>query len=125
MAKAGPAFQHVTDMIYPVAPGCIAAYDFPAQEPGESGDFEWSLRIFSSYPNGFLRHIYGNPLIAPTLALTLVPLWASPIFEVANSFSTGPDMAGAVAGFPGNAVYTQYHYDQGLLGPLPDLAKGA
>ena len=83
------------------------------------------MRIFSSYNNGFLRHLYGNPLIAPTLALTLVPLWASPIFDVANSFSTAGDIQGAVAGFPGNAVYNQYHYDEGLLGPMPALSKAA
>ena len=44
-----PLFQHVTDMIYPVAAGCIAAYDFPAQE---KADYAWSLRIFSSYTKG-------------------------------------------------------------------------
>ena len=28
--------------------GSLAAYDYPAEEPGESEDYEWSLRIFRS-----------------------------------------------------------------------------
>jgi len=123
MEKIGKAFQHVTDMIYPVAPGCIAAYDGPADPAENAPDFAWSLRIFSDYNKGFLLHLYGNLLIAPTLALTIVPHWASPVFPVSNSFSNGWMMNAAVAGFPGNAVYTQYHYEEGLLGLLPDLAK--
>lgn len=125
-AGTSPIFQHITDMIYPVAPGCIAAFDFPSLDGDE--DYSWSLRIFSSYTRGFLLHIYGNILTAPTLALTLVPRWASPIFPVGNSFSTGGDIAGAIAGFPGNAVYTQYTFDgmaDALIGPAPALSKAA
>jgi len=115
-----PVFQHVADMMYPCAPALVAVMEI---KTGDDPDMTWSLRIFSNYKDGFFAHVYCNPLTAPTLALTALPLWGSPIFPVSNSFSTGPDMTAAIAGFPGNAVFTQYHFEDNIIGPVPDFSK--
>eukprot|EP00729_Bicosta_minor_P026977 gene26977-7673_t len=114
-------FQRITDIMYPVAPGLIAAFEIKAED---DPDMVWSLRIFSDYRKGFLAHIYGSVFLAPTIALTMVPLWGGTpgVFPTANSFSTQADITGAIAGFPANAVYDQYTYPP--IGPMPDFKKG-
>ena len=115
-------FQRVSDMMFPVAPGLIAAFEIKAED---DPDHVWSLRIFNDYYKGFLAHIYGTVVLPPTIALTMVPLWGGTpgVFPTANSFSTQGDISGAVAGFPGNAVYNQYTYPD-IIGPMPDFKKG-
>jgi len=116
----GPAFTHLADIMYTAAPGVIASIEVP---DGRDPEAIWVCRMFNDYPLGFLAHLYGSPLITPTVLMTVMPYWASPIFPIANSFSNGWMMNAAIAGFPGNAVYGQYHYEDGVLGPMPDLKK--
>merc|ERR1712097_98328 len=71
----GKKLQHVTDMWWASAPGLVATMEIPA---ADHPDAIWSLRIFTDYTQGFLAHIFGDfGLIAPTLAMTLLPMFGS------------------------------------------------
>ena len=47
----------------------------------------------------------------------------NPVFPYAVSFSGEGDMNLAILGFPGNAVYSQYYWNDGLIGSMPEFSK--
>ena len=58
------------------------------------------------------------------MVFNVIPEWSPGLFPIGFSFSTKEDIERAIASNAGNKAYKQYHWDEGMLGPVPDFGKG-
>jgi len=121
MPAYGAALQKVADWWIQNAPGLLACFDFVSEE---SENVAWDLRVMANLEQGFLAHAPISSYAQQTL-LPLLVSWfgtfATTDFKNAVAFS--PDGRALIAANSGNAAYTHYTWEEGLLGPMPNFAK--
>lgn len=123
--NSAKAFQKAADLQYESAPGFYASYEFTAKD---NPDLVWSLRFFGDYHEGHIAHfpkVIFSWIPARVLFTVLPELKRFGVggFEYAVSFSTKEDIDAAINWNFGNKAYTQYTWDKGLIGPMPDFIQ--
>ena len=84
----------------------------------EDPDAEWALRIFNDYDDGFKKHFPVPSFIMFRMVFNVIPEWVPGLFPIGFSFSSKAAIDMACRSNGGNKAYKQYHWDDGLIGPL-------
>jgi hypothetical protein len=127
-------WQKAADMQAMVAPGLIAS----SEKNHPDADHIMSLRVFTDFAKGFQAHaVSGFPCIL--YALGSIPgafkmpccypagaplMQLDGPFPIGVAFCSKTDLQKAIALNPGNKSYKAYEWTDGLIGPMPDFAKG-
>ena len=121
MASCGKNFQAGTDLMYPNAPAALGICEI---NDAEDDHATWALRVFNDYYDAFKAHFPVPSWILFRMVFNVIPEWVPGPFPIGFSFSAKADIEAAVASNAGNAAYKQFYWDEGLIGPKPDFAKG-
>ena len=83
-----------------------------------------ALRVFNDYEAAFKAHFPVPSWILFRMVFNVIPTWVAGPFPVGFSFSPKEWIEKAVESNAGNKNYKAFHFESGLLGPLPDFGKG-
>ena len=114
-------FQYGTDGMYYNAPAALGICEYTTDE---NPDQLWSLRVFADFNQGFKKHFPVPSWILFRMVFNVIPEWVPGPFPVGYSFSPKEWIDKAVESNAGNQNYKAFHYESGLLGPMPDFGKG-
>ena len=121
MEECAKNFQYGTDGMYYNAPSALGIIEYTTED---NPDQLWSLRVFADFNQGFKKHFPVPSWILFRMVFNVIPTWVAGPFPVGFSFSPKEWIEKAVESNAGNKNYKSFHFESGLLGPLPDFGKG-